>query len=83
MKKTNEIWTGFERRRFSYTAHSPERRAGVSKHENERECLINQITDLTLKRYVDSILEQAEKKEETDASKILFKLPASIWLPFQ
>lgn len=82
MKKTDDIWTGVERRRFSYTAHSPERRGGADGRKNGPECVINRITDATLKRYVNSILEEAERKNVM-ASKILSKLPASVWLPFQ
>lgn len=76
------MWTGFERRRFSYTAYSPERRGGANGHKNEPQCVIKRISETTLKKYVDSLLEEAKKKEIT-ASEVLSKLPASVWLPFQ
>ncbi len=83
MKKINEMRTGFDRRQFSYTAYSPERRKGANRRANEQELFINRITDDILNRYVNDILEEAKKRNVTDSSEILSKMPASVWLPFQ
>jgi len=82
MKKINKKRTGFERRRFSYTAHSPERRGGADRRANKPERGIDSISDTILRRHVDSILAEAQRNGGT-ASEILSKLPALVWLPFQ
>jgi hypothetical protein len=80
MKKIDEMWTGFERRRFSYTAYSPERRGGADRQTNKPERVINSINDTILRRH-DSILVEAQRNGGT-ASEVLSKLQDLYSCPF-